>query len=271
MKLFGRIISIVGLLCLLCGVAFAALQIQGDTVGGFSPMSRTLIAVVILFMFVALLVVMHCRQHPKISALWASLSVVCTGAALILCIVASSVGILAANPAGNPQDTVTKFLDSLIAGDYEAAYSCLDGYSSLGLENPPSAVVGKNIYAALQASYAYELCDVCSVDQLEATQQIRFTYLDLPSMENDVQILTMSTLNTIVQSRPRAEVYDADDKYLPDVTQEAYSHAVNTVLANAADYYVTTDMQLQLSYRDGSWLIVPDQSLLRAIIGGTGY
>lgn len=219
----------------------------------------------------ALVAVIRCSRKHKMNVLWGSLAVAISALAALLCLLASSVGILIAKPEGDPQRSVTGFFDSLEAGDYDAAYSHLSTYSSLGLENTPADSVGKMIYNALKESYSYELYGQCSVDKLSASQQLQFTYLDLTAMQADVQTALMQKLEEIVMARPKAEVYDENNKYLPEVTEEAYAAAVEEVLKSARKYYATTGIQLQLEYEDGRWLVVPSQSLLKALIGSTAY
>lgn len=219
----------------------------------------------------ALVAVIRCSRKHKMNVLWGSLAVAISALAALLCLLASSVGILIAKPEGDPQRSVTGFFDSLEAGDYDAAYSHLSTYSSLGLENTPADSVGKMIYNALKESYSYELYGQCSVDKLSASQQLQFTYLDLTAMQADVQTALMQKLEEIVMVRPKAEVYDENNKYLPEVTEEAYAAAVEEVLKSARKYYATTGIQLQLEYEDGRWLVVPSQSLLKALIGSTAY
>ena len=237
-----------------------------DTGTGFS--SVVTVALVVIAVIAALAAAVACRRKRGINLFWAILAIVLAGGAMLLCIVGVSAGTIIAKPQGDPQETVTVFMDALTGGDYATAYSQLSGYSSLGLENQPADQVGSLVYDALRESFSYELDGECVVDKLDATQQLQFTYLDLSGMAGDVETETMSVLTKIVQTRSRSQIYDSDNNYLPEVAQEAYSTAVKNVLEHAEDYYTTTGIQLQISYTGGSWRIVPSQSLLKAITGG---
>ncbi len=244
-----------------------------------SAKSRTAIGISPLLIFLAIVIgtalalvaVIRCSRKYKMNVLWGSLAVALSSLAALLCLLASSAGILIAKPQGDPQQSVTGFFDSLAAEDYATAYSYLSAYSSLGLENTPSDEVGKMIYKALRESYSYELYGQCNVNKLSANQQLQFTYLDLSAMQADVQAALTQKLEEIVMARPKAEVYDENNKYLPEVTGDAYAAAVEEVLKSAGKYYVTTGIQLQLEYEDGRWLIIPDQALLKALMGGIAY
>ena len=124
------------------------------------------------------------------------------------------------------------------------------------------------MYAALRESYAYELLEQAEVDKLSARQRVSFTYLNLPAMEEDAAAETESVLEKLVRSRPRKEVYDADDNYLPAVTDEAYKTAITNVLKNADSYRTAAELTVTLDYVDGRWLINADSALLSALLGG---
>lgn len=236
--------------------------------GGSALLSAALVCVVVLGLIA---VVFLNKNKCKMRLLWAALALLLAGAAVLLCIVGSSVGTIFANPEGDPKQTVSEFFEAIDSGNYSAAYSHMKGFSSLGLENAPADEIGSAAYEALQASYAFELFGEPVVDKLTAYQQVQVTYLDLASIQGDVEALTAANLNEIVQTRPKAQVYDENDKYLPEVTQEAYSKAVYTALDAPKKYYVTTGVMLELEYSDGRWLIIPGDSLLRALVGGSSY
>ena len=224
---------------------------------------------IVIAAFLALVAVIRYSRKYKMNIVWGSIAVAISTVAALLCLLAGSAGIIIARPTGDPQQSVTAFFDAVSAGDYSTANSYLSGYSSLGLENVPADSVSEAAYAALRKSYSYGLFGQCSVNKLSACQQVQFSYLDLTAMQPEVQEQTKVKLEEIVMARPKAEIYDENNKYLPNVTQEAYAAAVNEVLKSAEEYYVTTGLQLDLKYEDGRWLIVPSQALLKALIGGT--
>lgn len=223
---------------------------------------------ILSFILVSLIFMISLRRKNRFNLFYGFLSVVFSGGAMLLCLLATSVGTLVASPSGDPQETVSGFFDALCAADYNSAYSYLSGYTDLGLGNTPADPVGQTMYAALQESFSYELYGACVEDQLSAHQEVVFTYLDLTAIGPDVEKETMDILSGFVKERPRSELYDSNNNYLPEVAQEAYSAAVRTVLADARDYYTTTSLQLALEYVDGTWLIAPNQNLLSAITGG---
>ena len=223
---------------------------------------------ILVFILVSLVMMISLRRRHRFNLFYGFLSVLFSGGAMLLCLLATSVGTLVASPSGDPQETVAGFFEALCAEDYDSAYSYLSGYTDLGLANTPSDPVGQAMYDALRESFSYELYGACVEDGLSAHQEVLFTYLDLTAIAPDVEKETMDVLSDFVKTRPRSALYDSSNQYLPEVAQEAYSTAVRTVLADARSYYTTTGLQLALEYVDGTWLIAPNQNLLSAITGG---
>ena len=199
------------------------------------------------------------------------IAVLLCAAGMLLAVAGCFGGTVIAKPTGEPQDAVTGFFDSLIAGNYTAAYDRVRDYTSLGLENEPSTESGKMAYAALHASYGYELIGSAEVDKLDAAQKVSFTYLSLPALEAAVADETQTQLKHLVQQLPSSEVYDQNNNYLPEVTERAYLQALELVLEHAAEYYTTEEISLALNYTDGRWQLIMNNSLLKALNGGAGY
>ena len=219
----------------------------------------------------ALIFIIRAGRAGKLKVLWALVAVLSAFLALLLCIAGSALGTVVAKPDGDPQQTVNDFFTALGVGDYESAYRCLQNCDSLGLENSPSTESGVLVYDALRQSYSYELYGDCVTDKMTAYQQLRFDYLDLTSFEADVQEQIMPALKKLVQSKDNDEIYDENNQYRPEITEQAYKSAVMSVLENAQAYYSTTWLTVELTYSDGRWLIVADPVMLKAVLGGVAY
>lgn len=204
----------------------------------------------------------------KINKFWLAVMIVLIALALGLCVFAVSRGSIYIRPEGEPQETVTRFFDSLEAERYEDAYACLSDYKTLGLENEPGSDAGKQVFTALKASYEYTLLGPCTVDQLTATQKLSFRYLDVKSMEASITEKVDGILETLVAERPRNEIYDENDGYLPAVTDEVYATALAQTLEDAESFYTTTELEIQLDYLNDQWLMKTSPALINAIQGG---
>lgn len=236
-----------------------------------SKMGLVMAAVVIVVMFAAMIYFVSKGKSGRINVGWAVLSVVLGSMAMLLCIVGMAAGTVYTKPDGDPAETVSLFYDSIKKQDYVAAYSCLSDYSSLGLEKSPESDNAKLTYKALQDSYEYTVMGMPQTDRLEATVRVRFRYLDILSFEESVASRTNENLAAFVKANPISAVYDENDRYLPEVTEKAYADALAFVLDKADTYYTSVELNVRLQYSDGKWLIVTDDAMLRALMGGAMY
>ena len=101
--------------------------------------------------------------------------------------------------------------------------------------------------------------------------RVRFRYLDILSFEESVASRTNENLAAFVKANPISAVYDENDQYLPEVTEKAYADALAFVLDKADTYYTSVELNVRLQYSDGKWLIVTDDAMLRALMGGAMY
>ena len=149
------------------------------------------------------------------------------------------------------------------------AYSRLKFESGVHrVQRVPETESGGRVHTSTATVAVLPEMEQAEVDKLSARQRVSFTYLNLPAMEEDAAAETEKVLETLVRSRPRREVYDADDNYLPAVTDEAYKTAITNVLKNADSYRTAAELTVTLDYVDGRWLINADSALLSALMGG---
>lgn len=226
---------------------------------------------VVLFILAAMIFFVRQGRSGRINVPWAVMSVLLAGLAMMLCVVGTTSGTVYTKVDGDPAESVRGFYDAVIARDYETAYTYLSDYASLGLEKEPESENAKLAYEALRASYDYSISGEAVKDGMEATVKLRFRFLDMPSFEESVASRTNDNLRDIVESRPVSEVYDENEQYKSEVTQEAYAEALSFILDKADSYYSSKELDVKLIYRDSSWLIVTDEEMLKALMGNTIY
>lgn len=239
--------------------------------GGTLNMGLIMTVLVVVLMLLAMTWFVRRSKSGGVNLPWAVLSAVLAALALLLCIAGSYTGTLYTRAEGDPADTVRLFYDSLMGRDYVAAYSCLSDYATLGLETPPETENAKKAYEALRNSYDYSISGPAQVDELSAEVKLRFRYLDMPSFEESVASRTNTNLEEFVKNNPVSKVYDKDDNYLPEVTEKAYADALEFILDKADTYYTSTELVIKLEYINEKWLIVTDEAMLNALVGGTVY
>jgi hypothetical protein len=225
-------------------------------------------AIAALMLIFAIALVIYHRRY-RVNMFWGLLAVLFGGFGLLLAAGGSSAGIIYANPSGDPQSSVSQFFDALISEDYATAYSFMNDHSDLGLANEPETEEAQLIYDALKQSYDYTLVGDCEVNMLTATQRVSMRYLDIGDLTSTLGDLTAAKLKIIVQTRDRSLVYDDNDQYLPEVTQEAYAAALNQALKNVKNSYKQIEFDLTLYYTGGKWQLSTAPELLMALSGGT--
>lgn len=230
-----------------------------------------LCAGVLVLAVLLVLIVMISAIRKKMKFVSGVVSVGLFAAAMLVAIMGPKLGTVVNAPTGDPQETVTAFFDALSAGDYETAYSYLDYYSGLGLENEPEDAVTQKVYSALKTSYAYRLYGDCVLDGLTAKQQVLLDHLDIQRMIEKLGDKTQDNLEIMVQNSPMSAIYDDNDQFRPEATQKAYATAVDQLLEKPELYRTTTGMELELIYTSEGWRIQADDALLHALCGGTAY
>lgn len=252
--------------------AFAAQSLPeklGVELSGSGTVTAILLFAVLVLVFVSIAFVVKHGKSGHANVAWAIFAVLLAGLAVSVCVVGYSFGTLYTRPDGDPKETVEKFYSSLEQGDYEAAYACLSDYTGLGLENEPADENGKLVYQALRESYSHTVMGEATVDKLSAFVPVRFRYLKVKDTEQSIQEEVNRILEQVVKNSPHNRVYDANDKYLPEVTETVYSNALADVMENVSDFYTTEQFNVELVYKDGQWFIVTDPEMLNAIVGGT--
>lgn len=180
----------------------------------------------------------------KINGLWAGVTAVLCAAAVVLCLTGYFSGgkPLLAKPGGDPGETVTRFFEALTTGSYEKACSYLNGYTDLGLTREPDSEEGRLILNALKASYKAESLGECIKDGLCAKQRIAFTYLDVNAVNEAALGLQSSTGD--------------------------YLTALKQVISTADSCCRTKEVDIDLNYSNGKWMIDAGSELIDALLGG---
>ena len=235
------------------------------------PMS-VLSSILLLWIFIAMtigfVVIFRHNVSGKVNAFWAVLAIILTALALVLCITGSSFGTLYAKPGGDPGETVSTFLDAVLAEEYDAAYDCLSNYSSLGLELTPETEESRMLYDALKQSYDYTLRGTAEIDKLQARQTVALMHLNLKAVKNDAAERVEALLQELAEKRPHEQIFDENGKVLPAVSDEVYRTALVQALDTGNRYYTSSDIGINLEFVNGRWLIRADESLLSALSGG---
>ena len=238
-------------------------------VGRIAPSATQIVlaAIILAAALTVLVFALRAARRGRVRGSWAAATVLLTALALLLCVMAPTVSEALNRPQGDPREAVSGFFDAVIEKDYARAYSWLDSYSTLGLENQPDDEVSRQVLEALRGSYSYKLYGDCTVEKTSARQQVLLQHMDLTAFQADLRTATEEALNHKVQLLPRSELYDESGNYLPEVTASAYADAVAALLARSGDYMTVTGLELQLNYGPDGWRLGVDGTLTAALCG----
>ena len=229
--------------------------------------SALLCLFVLILVFAAMAFVVRQGRSGRANVPWAVLAALLTGAALLTAIVGSSVGTLYTKPDGDPRETVSRFFDALSAEDYESAYACLGDYTGLGLEAVPADANGESVVRTMREEFDGRVTGGAEITKLSARVPVRIRYLNMPATQSDIEELINKNLEKFVKDNPRNLVYDAENHYLPELTEKLYTDALTYVLEHSNKYCVTEQFDVELAYRDGRWLILTNPKLISALTG----
>ena len=240
---------------------------ENFTVAPIDTSSALLCILVLALVFAAMAFVVRQGRSGRANVPWAVLASLLTGAAMLTAIVGSSVGTLYTKPDGDPRETVSAFFEALSAGEYENAYSYLGDYTGLGLENVPGDKNGELVYATMRENFDCRVTGGAEIIKLGAKVPVRIRYLNMASTQGDIEEQINKNLERFVKDNPRNLVYDAENHYLPELTEKLYDDALRYVLDHSNKYCVTEQFDMELVYRDGRWLILTNPKLLSALTG----
>ena len=216
---------------------------------------------------VAAVIVSSARR--KIKPVSALMSVLFAVSALFLCVAGTAKGTIFTRTEGDPCDTICGFFDYIISGNYSSACDFLADYSDLGLDIDTDDTVSAKMISALRSSYDYELIGDCVTDGLSASQKTKVRYLDYSKMSSDLQFNTNECIRQMVDRLSKNEIYDSSGEYLDEFVSKAYEEAADITLSHSDDFYSYVVIDIDLIYRNNSWLINTNQELLTALSGGT--
>ncbi len=227
-----------------------------------------LAVIVVLFVLLAFVFILLAKNR-KIKLPWALLSGVFAFAILFYFALSKTSGALVFMPSEQPETVASTFLDAVCSNDEAKAASLLTTSTQIGIPLNQPDDVALLLEQSLKESYSYEALTLPVLDGTSATQNFKFTSLNLSALIPDILNEVDTNLEYRVENSKKSEVYDKDNNYRTDVLEEIYASAVKKVLQNAPDYYSSSLIALELNYQNGEWKVLPNDSLQLALNGSS--
>ena len=171
-------------------------------------------------------------------------------------------------PVAEAEEKAAALMDAVAEGDYDTAGTMILGNPRLGVDRDPQDRAGIMIWEAFVKSYRYELVGECYATDSGVAQNVRVTYLDIGSVTKNLRQRSQALLEEqIAQAEDVSQLYNEKNEFHEEFVMSALYDAVEDALREDA---VETGMEFTLNmvYRDGTWVVVPDDALMAAISGG---
>jgi len=213
-------------------------------------------------------------ENPRTMRIRQTAAALCGGAAVLVAVLAVCLGlgprdrsVTILGGAGDPAETAARFFHALCLHEWEEASSYVRGEPELPLGRMPEDEMERDIWEAYLFSWAWSMGEGGMTDSVTAWQKVKFT-----SMRPDVFAGGLSgdvekILARWVNERPLAEIYTEDGQFREDVVREALDEAVKARLARSEEYLAVTEVTLKLSFENGKWYILPEETLWNALSG----
>ena len=170
---------------------------------------------------------------------------------------------------GGLTETVQQFFDALSREDWEAAYSYLGNYNSLGLEAIPEDRVAARFWQVQKDTWRFTVHPGYEVAGTRVTKQVTVRCLDVNAVAAPLGDAVQAILTEAVeQARLKSEVYEEDGTYREELVLAALDASVEDALKHTAEHTFDRELTVYLRYLDGSWKIDADTELLGVLTGG---
>lgn len=158
-------------------------------------------------------------------------------------------------------------MEAICSGDYAAAGESLHGKPELQWDQKTAAWLSTRLWQAYGESMSYTFSGPCYATESGIYRDVTITALDVPALSPKIQErfdLLLEPYLTV--SRYDSEIYDENGVLLQEFTADILHQAVEQILLEentSTDYQIT----LALTFQDGQWWVVPEQSLIDIIAG----
>ncbi len=237
---------------------------QGVDETSFLILAGVVILFVILFFTFVLL-----AKNRKITLPWALLSGVFAFGILFYFALSKTSGTLVFMPSKQPEEVSSSFMTAVCMGEEDLASSLLASPMQLDipLNQPDEAAL--LLERSLKDSYSCEAAGAPILDGTNAKQNYKFTSLNVTALVPDILAEVDKELEYKVENSKKSDVYDKDNNYRTDVLEEIYQSAIVKVLQDAPSYYTQSLIGLELTYQNGEWKVLPNNSLQLALNGSS--
>ena len=159
------------------------------------------------------------------------------------------------------------FYDAVNRGDLAAASGLIYGQPDLGVEAQPSTQQGEMVWNAYKESLTCEFSGDYFATQTGLSRKAEITALDISALMGNLAAYAGNSMSAKVSAAENPEeLYDENNNYRETLVEQVLLEAMRQALSHDAAT-VAREVTIRLTYRDGSWWIMPDQELLQTLSG----
>ena len=171
-------------------------------------------------------------------------------------------------PAEEARNVVVELMEALDRQDYEAASNLMVGKPDLGMDQEPEDEVGKLFWNAYLDSFTFEIIGDCYVTKDGLAQQVKITTMNLDVATEPLREKSQEMLEErVAEAANPDDVYDEKGEYREDFVMDVLYDTASEVLKGEQPTK-TTELILNMKYRNGRWQVIFDDAFLKALIGG---
>lgn len=159
------------------------------------------------------------------------------------------------------------FAEALDSGDLSAAAQLMYGQPDLGAEGTVADPETALVWDAFLENMSFTFTGKCYATENGFARDASVAVLDIASVTQKLPERTQSLVNQRIASAEKLdEIYDEEGHFHQELADEILNTALRQALAEDTQM-IQRDVTVKLVNRDGSWWIVPDQTLLQTISG----
>ena len=170
-------------------------------------------------------------------------------------------------PVEEAEAQAQALMDAVAKGDYHTAGELILGNPKLGVDRDPADIAGVMIWEAFVESYTYEMVGDSFATDSGIAQNVKVSFLDISSVTKNLRERSQNLLETrVAEAEDVSEIYDENNDYKEEFIMDVLEDSVKDALKEDAAM-TGAEFTINLVYRDGSWVVVSDSTLMAAISG----
>lgn len=195
------------------------------------------------------------------------LGVILAVTALMICLTQREAEPKLIGGAPGAESCARAMMEKLSGGDFQGASVYLLGSPSLISDPQQMDSAARLLWDAFASGLRAAPQGECYATVSGVAQDYTLSSLDVPQMIEQLKQYAPMVLESRAEAaEDMSQVYDENHEYREDFTQSVLEEAAREVIA--ASTPTESTVTVRLTCQDGTWWVVPDEALLRAISGG---